>query len=597
MRTPTPDQQAVIGSTARIRAVRAAPGSGKTWMVAEVIRDELRRWRPGGGGIAALSFTRVGGEEIRGALGHSMAHPHFVGTIDAFLFRYVVRTHLRAIDPLAKTPDLIAAEWRPADIWTSKTVCHGINPYACVWTGRDENGKPALSRANRYGGVTSLTPDEKAAVLQFKSELRRKHGRITLSDSALFASLILTHTTHGAVVRAEIVRRFPLIIIDELQDTGVFLAESVKALLKEPASRGLLVGDPDQAIYEFNGANAQTFDTFLTIPGAGLLELATTQRCPPRAAHVASHLKRSGGALNPAPGREGRALLVRYEDMVRDVVATVHALRRANPADIIKVVARSNSTVEQLTGRSGIEVPSLGCRPAALVHRAVRHFRRGKSVTALAAAKTALELIMLDGEGLTDDELRNRGVDPAALKDVTIRCLLAANALSTDGTAITWQTQALGLLSSHAAVLCVSAGLPLPNVTTKPRKNDGHDAPVARSIPSDAAVGMGGVPVLTVHGVKGETHDVTIVVAPPTSGQGGSKRCPSVLWWPAGSVDDEERRVAYVALTRTRRDLIVYVDGPAFARLASTQPAFVSGFESLSSHELLQRLGDSAVVS
>lgn len=64
MRTPSTEHAAILASTARVRVVRAVPGSGKAWLVAEVIREELRQWRTPTSGVAALSFTRVGGEEI-----------------------------------------------------------------------------------------------------------------------------------------------------------------------------------------------------------------------------------------------------------------------------------------------------------------------------------------------------------------------------------------------------------------------------------------------------------------------------------------------------------------------------------------------------
>jgi DNA helicase II / ATP-dependent DNA helicase PcrA len=599
MRAPTSEQERVLRSGARIRLVRAAPGSGKTWLVAEAIRDELRAWRPGRGGMAALSFTRVGGEEIAAALGHGLPHPHFVGTIDAFLFRYVVRPHLRALDPGAKTPELLAADWLPAEIWTAAAAgCQGVNPFACVWTGRGADGEPVLSHVNKFGGATPLEPGKRAAVLAYKSKLRRDHGRITLSDSALFASRMLSHGTRGASIRAEIARRFPLLIVDELQDTGVFLSESVRALLGEPGMRGLLVGDPDQSIYEFAGASPQMFEGFGVIEGAELLDLSTTQRCPAAVTCVATHLKRSGGVLNPDPARTGRVLLLRYDDMTRDVAAVARAFRQASTSDVVKVVARSNATVDDLTGRSSTDVPSLGCRPAGLLHRAVRHFRRGRSVSALAAARTALELSALDGEGFTNDQLRARGVESSVLRDAAVRALLAADALPTTATTIEWQAAALDVLTKHALAFCALLGVNAPRKPSKPRRDKGHDRPVALSIPSRGSLetGLEGVRVTTVHGVKGETHDVTIVVAPPTSGRGGAKRCPSALWWPQGNADDEERRVAYVALTRTRRDLVLCVDGPAYDRLRALRAEFVAGFEHVSVAQLLARLETAPVV-
>lgn len=74
MRKATPEQQAVLDNTARVRIVRAVPGSGKTWLVAELIRQKLRTRTMRGSGIAALSFTRVGGDEIRKAVGHELNH-------------------------------------------------------------------------------------------------------------------------------------------------------------------------------------------------------------------------------------------------------------------------------------------------------------------------------------------------------------------------------------------------------------------------------------------------------------------------------------------------------------------------------------------
>ena len=113
MNTPTTEQQVALDSKARVRVVQAVPGSGKTWLVAELIRRELAQWRVGHGGIAALSFTRVGGEEIRRAVGHDLGHPHFVGTIDAFLFRFIVRPFLKQVFPTLAVPRLIPAEWEP----------------------------------------------------------------------------------------------------------------------------------------------------------------------------------------------------------------------------------------------------------------------------------------------------------------------------------------------------------------------------------------------------------------------------------------------------------------------------------------------------
>ena len=231
-RSPTPDQRAVLESTARVRVVRAAPGSGKTWLVAEAIRGELARWAMPAAGIAALSFTRVGGEEIRTALGRDLDHPHFVGTLDAFLFRYVVRPHLRAILPDHPVPILVPGEWEPDKNWRRADVTKAddpkvqINPFACVWIGRDGDKMPILARPLPNSGEwEALEPADRERVTQVKRQLWRTRGLVTHSDAAYLASAILRNRDRGAAVRQALVRRFPLIVVDELQDTGHFLGE------------------------------------------------------------------------------------------------------------------------------------------------------------------------------------------------------------------------------------------------------------------------------------------------------------------------------------------------------------------------------------
>ena len=113
MNAPTTEQQAVFDSKARVRVVQAVPGSGKTWLVANLIKKELAQRHSEYGGIAALSFTRVGGEEIRRAVGYDLCHPNFVGTLDSFLFRFVVRPFLKQVFPKYAVPRLIPAEWEP----------------------------------------------------------------------------------------------------------------------------------------------------------------------------------------------------------------------------------------------------------------------------------------------------------------------------------------------------------------------------------------------------------------------------------------------------------------------------------------------------
>ncbi len=193
----------------------------------------------------------------------------------------------------------------------------------------------------------------------------------------------------------------------------------------------------------------------------------------------------------------------------------------------------------------------------------------------------------MGGEGFTDGEALAKGVDPQDLRALALASLFAANALAVDVTALDWQCEVLRILERECGAYCDRQGRAPKPLKSKPSRRKGHDDLAAKSIaePRTTGVEFGLVPVVTVHAVKGETHDATVLVVPPTAGKRASKRCPTLIWWPTGKVgddshwDDEERRIAYVALTRSRGDVVLCVDRPAYDRLVARQPDFVGAFE------------------
>ena len=593
MRTPTPEQNVLLeAKDARVRVVRAVPGSGKTWLVAEVMRGELETWKTRTSGIAALSFTRVGGEEIRKAVGHELGHPHFVGTIDSFLFRYVIRPHLRQVFAWFAEPRIAAGEWG-AEHWgkyspgQSATVGQGVNLFGCVCVG-EENGEPIIAhKPHPAQPLRPLSGNDLHRVNAAKMAVWKNRGLLTHSDAAVWASKILEHPILGTVVRNEVIRRFPFLIVDELQDTGHFLGKCIRLLFMEPTARGLLVGDPDQAIYEFTGARPDLFGTFEAIVGAVPMSLARSQRCPSAVANAATHIKDSGGLIGPADGRVGRALLVRYNDMVGDVQKLVDAALSSR----CKVIARGTATVEDLSGRSTGSAGSLHCPQLHHMYRAVSAFRRGRNPAALAATRAALERKVFLHEGASDEDLVANNIKPQEWKTLAIRCLLKANATAVEGSFFDWQTLTGEMLDNEIASFGLDPSFAFVKGKLKPQKRVGWDEPLVSLLPQTSGDShkTAGMSVQTVHGVKGETHDITLFVCPPMT----AGHCPSTVWWSNGDKDREEKRIAYVAMTRTRGDLIVCVSQACYERLAARRVAFVRSFECMTVAECVISLGQS----
>lgn len=604
MRKPTREQDRVLESDSRVRVVRASPGSGKTWLVAEIIRRELEDWKPNGCGIAALSFTRVGGDEIRKAVGHDLPHPHFVGTLDSFVLRYIVIPFLTKAWVSLKPPRLIPADWAPTS-WSK-------GPNGTAWEHRGQGGKDAKTyslfdicfigereakpiiacRSPYRGGLDEIAEGDRQGVWAAKKESWKKYGWITHSDAAFLAAALLYDETHGPTICSEITRRFPLIIVDELQDTGFYLGKCILAILSQNEARGVLVGDPDQAIFEFNGARPDLFGRFESISGAITLPLDQSRRCPASVANAATHLKQSGDKIDPAPDKNGRAFLVHYETMKTDIEKITKAIGVQRPGMITKVVTRMNSTVEELLGRKEKTAKKLGCPTLNHIQRAVLLFRQGRQVAALAAARAAIDLAVLGHEGVTDEDLRNKKIDPCAWKELAVRCLLLCNTIPTSGTIHEWQVQAGTMLDKQIGDFVLESGVSFATGKLKPRNLNGGNRGNGASadyIPqvANATEMKRHVPIQTVHAVKGETHDVTILVCPDPK---KPDQCPSAMWWSIDSCDQEEKRIAYVAMTRTRGDLLVCVSASSMDALRRLRSDFVDSFECFTVNEFIQNI-------
>jgi DNA helicase-2/ATP-dependent DNA helicase PcrA len=465
--------------------------------------------------------------------------------------------------------------------------------FSCVFIG-EVSGKVVVAyKPHPAQALHQLDGYKLAEVMKHKRKLWEQWGGLTHSDAALWASKILEHGVFGPTVRGEIIRRFPLIIVDELQDTGYFLGKSILLLLGELAARGVLVGDPDQAIYEFSGARPDLFNRFESISGAIPLPLASSQRCPLAVATAAGHLKDSLGTIGPANGKTGRAFLVRYTDMVGDIRRILVAIAAATSAATVKVVARQTSTVEALLGRRAKPLQKLGCPPLNHMQRGVVAFRQGQQIRALASARAALEAVVFKHEGVTDEKLEDNNIDPREWKALAVQCLFRADGVATTGTQFDWQTAVGKILDEEIEGFLPRGSFQFAIGRLKPKQLEGYDADCADYFPrvESSVPGLSDVPVGTVHSVKGETHDVTVFVCPETR----LARCPSVVWWSTDDEDREEKRIAYVAMTRTQGDLIVCVSDDCYARLCTSRSPFVQSFECMTVNEYVAAVGQASV--
>ncbi|MEO0482828.1 MAG: ATP-dependent DNA helicase [Planctomycetota bacterium] len=294
------DQRAAVTHTGGPMAVLAGPGSGKTrvitrrvaWLIEQGAEpesvlavtftvkaaDELRERLAGLGlppGVAervrATNFHRFGLSLVRrfaDVLGLP-GHPVFLDSAE----------RRRLLRDLSREHGLLSwavAGGRDASVdgqvaFQAKMAHEGLSPEACLRfadqsESEDDAGRARLERFR-----------ERALLYGRFSEACRSRGRLTLDDLILLPiELLRTHAQVAAIVRSETGH----VVVDEFQDVNRAQIELLRLLAPPSGSPDLcVVGDDDQSIYEFRGADDRAFVRFERVwEGARFITLGTNYR-------------------------------------------------------------------------------------------------------------------------------------------------------------------------------------------------------------------------------------------------------------------------------------------------------------------------------
>lgn len=234
--------------------VKACAGSGKTCVVAAKIASLLKKWEHSNKGIAAISFTNVAWKEIEETLKNDfevtsgLSYPHFIGTIDSFIDKYLLLPFGHLVLNCEKRPEIIM-NWEPDIRGVSECKRSGCKLHNFSY---DINGNLISYSDSSHFQNCSLSHRycEKA-----KKQLRAS-GYVTQADANYFSTKILEKYPE---ISKAIVHRFPVFLIDEAQDTSEIQMRIFEILLENGLDKLMIIGDPNQAIYEWRTANPEVF--------------------------------------------------------------------------------------------------------------------------------------------------------------------------------------------------------------------------------------------------------------------------------------------------------------------------------------------------
>ena len=249
--------------------VRACPGSGKTLTVAARFARLLAEWKLRHQGVAAISFTNVAWEEIQNYLEKEdlinefgkhtpISYPHFLGTIDSFINTFLFLPFGHLVMRCDERPQFIGPPHNniePIGLWKwwRNKECLHSQCKANDFSYDEEDHVISYAPASRNHFPNCNTSPRICS--RIKKELN-KEGYATQLDANYFALKILRDFP---VIAKALVKRFPAFLIDEAQDTSNIQMMILDILLGNGLSKVMLVGDPDQAIYEWRNANPSLF--------------------------------------------------------------------------------------------------------------------------------------------------------------------------------------------------------------------------------------------------------------------------------------------------------------------------------------------------
>ncbi len=522
-----PEQRAAAAAGAPLMII-AGPGTGKTRTLTHRLAAGVAEQGVPPGACLALTFTRRAAQEMRERLAALLGRRAAQLTVTTF--HGLGLMILREYHELAG----LASGFTVADDKTVLEVATGL-------AGTPRGGRALLAGA--------------AADPQRRDLLREGLAARDLVDFDGLVELAVALLDGAPAVAARLRERWPRISVDEYQDIDA----AQYALLRLLAGDGTgltVIGDPDQAIYRFRGADVGFFLRFgEDYPGASTAALTANYRSSP--AIVAGALQ----AIAPAtlvPGRVLRAAAGTAPGRI-----SVH--EAADPAGEAAWIA---GAIDRLLGGSSFHSLDSG--------RADGHGHGGIGLADIAVLyRTDAQAASL-GQGLaraglpfqkrSHDLLDRRPGVAEILRELTL-----ARDPGTPPAGMAVADQLRGAVGRLAADAARTPGTRRGGLSGTDLRTAGEVlAPLARRCGDDmerfrTEITLGAevdaldpradaIALLTLHAAKGLEFEVVFLA--------GCERGLLPLWLPGAAPEDrpdpaEERRLLFVGMTRARAHLLL----------------------------------------
>lgn len=523
--TPNTQQELAAISTASNIIVVAGPGSGKTsTLVARVAHLIDRRVNPKE--IIVITYTNAAAAEINRRVADKWPHAGvgYCGTLHGFLLR-LIRQHGVKLGMPAELA--VISDTQRGEILDDVAVEVG-------WKGSRKAALEAIA--------TNPLLNRKATMLPKAGLLAAAYHRRMLENGLLDFDAILQY---GRAVLDFCPPVGKHLLVDEFQDASDADDEIYSAL---PVANRFMVGDPDQSIFGWRGGNPANFRRRAAKPDASVFYLETNYRCGVAVCEAANRLIRNNPDRLPKQTvpveihDNSMVVVVSFKDEAKMLAALTQDIashpEEADGAVLVRTNAQAKVIADHLEG-CGIKVARRSERAEPLDWQAIRQY------IALLCAP--------DNDVLAYAWLKRCGGEDMA-KAARRRALDTLTTINrAEAPEGRWQTPSLADLPDALAeqsggwregidlVKAAIAELPkdstIADLALALAQKDGQHEEVGR-----------GIVVATMHAAKGrEWHSVWL----PGWVEGAFPNPRAPL--------DEERRLAFVAVTRAKQRCVLLV--------------------------------------
>jgi len=283
-----PQQRAAVEHCDGPLLVLAGAGSGKTRVIVEKIAHLIRSGRYPARRIAAITFTNKAAKEMRERVARRLKGMDIEGlticTFHALGLRMLQVEHAKAglrrgfsvfdaDDALAQFKDLMRGA-KPDAVQAMQSLVSGLK-------------NAGLSPEQAAAAARSAREHEAARLYARYQERLTAFNAVDFDDLIRLPVQLLEDDGEARLAWRE---RIGYLLVDECQDTNDAQYRLLKALAG-PAGNFTCVGDDDQSIYAWRGANPENLSQLgRDYPALTVIKLEQNYRCPNRVLRAANTL-------------------------------------------------------------------------------------------------------------------------------------------------------------------------------------------------------------------------------------------------------------------------------------------------------------------